>query len=477
MDGKKDFVISKNLKINLFKMKSDYIFIGEFYMFNIEKLFQKNTSGGNVFSYHKLSSPVWTKNNYDALIAEGFEKNVIAYRCINMISKGISSIPIFISCNNQRIDSSSKGQYKNKSANFCSNTNAQSGNCQTINFMQSTNCNNANDTKNPQNPTFNQKSKLFPTSNYYDDETADENCSTETEFEQIAALILSPNNTQTYASFIEVVVNYILLSGNVYILFNKYTNSLHILRPDRISIIPNELRTGVLKYKYSVDGMDQNVFSPSDILHIKNFNASDDWYGLSPLKVASQAIDQYNAVSNHNLSLLQNGGRPSGCLMIKNGIDHLSIKQKQQLREDISNTYQGVLNSGKIMILEGDFQWQDMGLSPKDMDFYNGKRFTACEIAQAFGVPLPLIGIESVAFANYKEARLHFWEDTVLPMADWIRGELNKFLSKIFNINVCIEFNFNKIPAISDKRERLFNMLVSADFLSEKEKREMLGYE
>jgi len=58
------------------------------------------------------------------------------------------------------------------------------------------------------------------------------------------------------------------------------------------------------------------------------------------------------------------------------------------------------------MILEGDFDWKEMGLSPKDLDFIEGKNLSSREIAQAFGVPPMLVGVPGDStFSDYREAR------------------------------------------------------------------------
>ncbi|MBX9696989.1 MAG: phage portal protein, partial [Alphaproteobacteria bacterium] len=41
--------------------------------------------------------PVWTPRRYDALAEEGYHKNVIVYRCVNVIARAIASVPWLIS--------------------------------------------------------------------------------------------------------------------------------------------------------------------------------------------------------------------------------------------------------------------------------------------------------------------------------------------------------------------------------------------
>jgi HK97 family phage portal protein len=204
----------------------------------------------------------------------------------------------------------------------------------------------------------------------------------------------------------------------------------------------------------------------------------NDWYGMSPIEAAAHAIDQHNAVASHNLSLLQNGGRPSGALEVKlNPGESLSEEQRTRLREEIKSAYEGTTNAGRVLVLEGDLEWKELGLSPKDLDFIEGKNLSTREIAQVYGVPPMLVGVLGDAtFSNYKEARYHLWEDTILPYLEIIKGELNAWLVPFFGDNLSIEYNTDAVPALAPKRELLWEKIEKASFLTLNEKRELVGY-
>lgn len=350
-----------------------------------------------LLAYQGICSPQWTSCKYEAIADEGFQKNVFVYRSINLISRGIASIPFTV--------------------------------------------------KNRDSQEENQK---------------------------LTKMLLRPNKNQSANAFFESVVNYLLISGNAFIHCDN-ENQLRCLRSDRVQIVPNRDNTEVESYIYSVDSTKYQI-AKSEILHLKLFNPLNDWYGLSPLQVASRAIDQHNEMSKHNVAILQNGGRPSGCLIVKNS-QNLTPEQREQLRADVRAAYTGTANSGKVMVLEGGLEWKEMGLSLKDLDFNEGKNLTSREIAQAFGVPPVLIGIKGdTAFTSYKEARLHFWEDTVLPLAELIRLEFNTWLSEKFRQEVEITLNLDAIHALHTKRESLWHSISSADFLTINEKRKIFGY-
>ena len=131
----------------------------------------------------------------------------------------------------------------------------------------------------------------------------------------------------------------------------------------------------------------------------------------------------HNAASAWNKALLDNAARPSGALVYKgeNGAN-LSEEQFERLRDELAANFSGAANAGRPLLLEGGLTWQTMSLSPKDMDFIELKHGAAREIALAFGVPPMLLGIPGDnTYANYREANLAFWRQTVLPLAARVR--------------------------------------------------------
>lgn len=358
-----------------------------------------------VHNLNILGKASWTGHSYSELVREGYQKNVIVYRCVTLIARSLASVPFTLQEEGEHLES-----------------------------------------------------------------------------HPLLSLLSRPNPTRGGAAFIEALISHLLLSGNAYIEtmygFDDNPCELYLLRPDRVEIIPSA-KSHRRTYLYTVDDQRCHISEMASngkkrILHIKIFNPLDDWYGNSPLNAAACAIDQHNAVAEHNLSLLQNGGRPSGVAVFRNGLDESS---RESAREHLTTHYQGPGNAGRMMIVEGDVEWKEMGFSPKEMDFATCKDIAAREIAQAFGVPPMLVGVKGDStYANYREARFHLWEDTILPLLDMIVDELNTWLAPQYERNLRISYDQNAIPALSQKREQLWSSLERASFLSGDEKRAAAGY-
>lgn len=294
-------------------------------------------------------------------------------------------------------------------------------------------------------------------------------------------LLRRPNPLQSYGDYMRAKVGFLLLAGNGYeerVTVAGKPRELYQLRPDRMSIIPGPAGAP-LAYEYNVNqskhrwAVDPRTLD-SDVRHIKMFNPIDDWYGMSPIEAGAFAIDQNNESMAWMQALLQNSARPSGALTVKEG-GTLSEENFNRLKEQIEAQYSGSSNAGRPMLLEGGLEWQQMGLSPTDMGIIETKFSSARDIALAFGVPPQLLGIKGDnTYANYAEARLAFWEDTALPLLGMILDDWNSWLAAPFGVE--IRPDTDSIPAIAEKRLKLWEMADASADLTINERRAMKGY-
>lgn len=350
--------------------------------------------------------PVWTPRNYAALAKAGFERNVIAYRCIRLVAEAAASAPLRVSEGGAAMSD-----------------------------------------------------------------------------HPLLALLAHPNAEQSGATLFESLYGYLQTAGNAYleaVALDGEVRELYALRPDRMKAL-----TGALgwadAWEYSVNGR-KTVFRAgaggfSPILQLKLFHPTNDHYGLSPLEAASGAVDLHNAALAWNKALLDNAARPSGALVYKGpeGAESLTGEQFERLKEELSNAYSGIANAGRPLVLDGGLDWRSMSLSPSDMDFVEAKNGAAREIALAFGVPPMLLGIPGDnTYANYKEANLAFWKQTVLPLVKKTAASLSTWLGAQFG-GATVECDAGAIEALSADRDAQWARVAAATFLSDDEKRRLLG--
>lgn len=371
---------------------------------------------GNMVGYFGVGTSKSKNYSYQDLAEEGYMKNSIVYRCVNEIAKGASAVPFMVKAGDQVLDS-----------------------------------------------------------------------------HPIVTLLSRPNPLQSHSEFFNSIFGFLLLSGNAYILKVGSEvgapKELHLLRPDRMVVkggsnpIPD-------RYEYVLNGRVQATYPVeertgfSEVKHVKLWNPLDDFYGLSPMSAAAIEVDQHNMSGKHNINLLSNGARPSGAVVFKPQDDagfavNLTESQRQQLLTDLNNRFSGTANAGRPLLLEGDFDWKEMGLSPKDMDFLNLKQMAATDIAMCFGVPSQLVGVsDAQTYANVAEARLALYEETIIPHLRKLESDLNEWLVPMFGENLEFCFDIDKIPALSERTKRIYENVTSAvkeGIMTRNEAREAIG--
>ena len=364
--------------------------------------------------FGSAGSPRFTPRQYDRLADEGYQKNVIVYRCVRLIAQNAASVPWVLS-----------------------------------------------------QGTGPSKVRLHD--------------------HPLLTLLTRPNPMQGGAELFESLFGFFLIAGNAYLEAvgpdQDGPRELWALRPDRMRVVPGT--SGVpVAYRYAAGSgaLDFEVDPATErarVLHIKSFHPLDDWYGMSPLEAAAFSIDQHNAAGSWNAALLQQSGRPSGALVYKpvaGTADHLSAEQRAALKAELEAFFSGSANAGRPLVLEGGLDWKEMALSPKDMDWLAGKDMSAREIALAFNIPPQLVGLDgSLTFANFEQARLALYDDAVLPMLCHVRDELNNWLCPQFGTDLTLDFNLDGIDALSLRREKLWQRVEAASFLTLNEKRAQLG--
>lgn len=298
-------------------------------------------------------------------------------------------------------------------------------------------------------------------------------------------LLSAPNPGQSGAALFESFFGHLLLSGDGYfeaagIGAAGGPRELYVLRSDRMRVVPGDDGWPVA-YEYRA-GAGKHVFDMRQervpILHVKVFHPQDDHYGLSPLQAAATAIDVHNSAAAWSKSLLDNAARPSGAIVYKgvDGLGQLGQDQYARLVDELEANHQGARNAGRPMLLEGGLDWKPMGFSPSDMEFHRTKEAAARDVALAFGVPPMILGLPGDnTYANYQEAHRAFYRLTILPLVGKVLAALSAWLAGHYGAAVQLKVDFDNVPALADEREALWRRISTADFLSDGEKRALLG--
>jgi len=284
---------------------------------------------------------------------------------------------------------------------------------------------------------------------------------------------------------LESIAANLLLHGNAYVQLiadgRDAPQELCLLRPERVSVISDE-RGWPVAYLYRAGGQVTRLqrvdaLERQQVAHIKALHPRDDHYGMGCVDAACPAATVHNIASRWNKALLDNAARPSGALTYEPPDGSvLSAEQFQRLKDELGQEFSGNANVGRPLLLEGGLKWQALSMTPADMDFVALKEGAARDIALAFGVPPVLVGLPGDAtYANAREAGRALYRQTILPMAGRILGALGGMLSDWLG-PVKLSIDTDQLSELADDRAKLWEVVGAASFLSDEEKRDMLGF-
>jgi HK97 family phage portal protein len=243
-----------------------------------------------------------------------------------------------------------------------------------------------------------------------------------------------PNPRMGASELVEQIFGFWHLTGNSYLYASRLSPNeppveLWPLYPDQMKIVAGN--GDIQGYVYGYGGPDPRVFELDDIMHLK-FASYDDrsFYGLSPIEVAMRTVDRLNAGDDWNTAIYQNEGRPSAIFTTKN---YLTVEQRNQVKAELRKKYSGKRNAGMPMVLEADMSYQQVALTPKEMDWLESQGFDERRICMIMDVPsLLLSDFEGQTYANRKEAKQSLFTENVLPKMDRTVGHVNVWLLPMF---------------------------------------------
>ena len=184
----------------------------------------------------------------------------------------------------------------------------------------------------------------------------------------------------------------------------------------------------------------------------------DDWYqGIGPLGVSRQTAEtDYNALQL-NSAQLKNGGMPAGLLMNKGDLRNDDVAKYLAI---FRRQFTGVKNHQKIGALPGDWDFKQLAISPKDMEWLAGRKWNLEEIARIFGVPLLFMGdvkTTGLGHAGLQILYRVFFEITVEPIGRAIEQALTMQILEELDPDLEFRFRFDLVPGMKEERSALLD--------------------
>lgn len=282
------------------------------------------------------------------------------------------------------------------------------------------------------------------------------------------------NRYQTKIEFFETLLLNLLTSGNAYCLIQrsgtgKIIGLLPLMSADmEVTLMPD----GSVAYEYQND-VGVSVYAEKSIWHIKLFG--NGIIGLSPLAYQRNTLGIAQAAEGAVTKIYRNGAKPSGVLTVDKW---LSDENRETLRQKFYSLANGA--EDRLMVLEGGLQFQQVSLSPQDIELLESRRFQIAEICRWYGVPSVMINdtaSSTVWGSGIEQIVGGFYKLTLRPLMEKIEASiLANLMSPSEAMSYEVEFDFNALTR-SDLKTRYdsYRIGIYGGFLTPNEARRMEG--
>lgn len=288
-------------------------------------------------------------------------------------------------------------------------------------------------------------------------------------------LIDKPNPFTSRNNLIERCIMQLELAGNSLYKMSMIGGvpvELWNIGPDGMRPLPDK-QEFIKEYEYTPKSGAKVKMPANEILHVMYVDPANPFWGVAPLQVAARTVDTDIEAVNWNKVSLQNRAVTDGIFSIP---QPLTTPQYNELRQQIREQHQGAANARTPWILGGGAQWQQMSLSPADMDFIAGRQMTREEICAIFSVPPPIVGIlDKANYSNMQEARRVFWLDTIIPLLDDLKESFNRALTPYFGDDIELDYDLTNVEALAenvndkiDAAGKLFSMGVPFNTINQR---------
>lgn len=198
--------------------------------------------------------------------------------------------------------------------------------------------------------------------------------------------------------------------------------------------------------------------------------------GQSPLVPASNDALSHILGSNHNISLLKNGGTPTLNFHYEQEMDD---PEYDALEEKLNKKRAGSDNAGRIIVTTGEgMQIQNLGTNMKDMDFAILQSASRQACALQFHVPLPLITNDAATFSNMESAIDLLFDIGVFPLAGTIYGGMSEAILPRYELDPMIwvlTYDPEEVTILKKRRLEEIKMKKDLQLFTHNELRAELG--
>lgn len=208
-------------------------------------------------------------------------------------------------------------------------------------------------------------------------------------------------------------------------------------------------------YEYWMTGRDgtPRMFPESQVIDFRRaFNPYNPDRSVGPLSAARFAYEESADIGRHNRALVRNGGiKP---LLVSTEHPLPDKPELKRAKAELNADRKALDKRGEVMFLGWGMKWQDVSMTPQDMDFSGQRLNSKMDKATCFGVPPSKMGDYQRDQADAEVQERDFWNDTMKPLLRIIAATFERDMWKItgranpVDANWFVWFDTSQVPAL-----------------------------
>lgn len=280
----------------------------------------------------------------------------------------------------------------------------------------------------------------------------------------------SPNSRMTSAEFWCALLLNLILRGNAYARIERDAKGEAVaLWPMAADQVEVQIVGGVAVYLYRIDS-DVAVLSADNVLHIKGMGNGTT--GLSRLEFMRATTSEVANSAQSANKLFASNGKPTGVLMVDSV---LSQPQREAIKMNFAEMASG--STSRLYVLEANMKYQQLSLSPEDMELLSTRQFGVEEICRWFGVPPVMVGHSNVTTwgSGVEQIIEGFYKFTLRPLLVGAEQAIKKrVLTSAQRSRFTVEFNFEGLLRVNIKdRAEVYSKLLQNGVFTRNEARQL----
>jgi len=218
---------------------------------------------------------------------------------------------------------------------------------------------------------------------------------------------------------------------------------------------------------------------PSEVVYFGNYSPTNPLLGISPLETLRRILSEEAAAEEYRESFWSNSARLEGVIQRPATAPKWTPEQKQSFREQWQLRFTGAGNAGQTAVLEDGMEFKEVSYSAKDSEYVASRKLTREEVARAYHVPLPMVGILDYAtFSNIKEQHKQLYQDSLGPWLEYLVDEFARQLLPEATDQDRVYFEFNiaaKLAGSFEEQAGALQTLVGRPIMTANEGRARLN--